>query len=125
VRAKERRLRRWERREQYSEEYRLREQHGLSPPGTPAGSSSEEEEESDRGQPPRDVESFAPVTTGRGGGCGVGARGGCGGTRHRAICGGAYEHRGGAGERHGGTGGCNSGAPKPSRKREWGFSNLR
>jgi hypothetical protein len=37
ARAKERRLRRWECREQYSEEYRLREQQGLSPPGMPTG----------------------------------------------------------------------------------------
>jgi hypothetical protein len=44
VRAKERRLRRRERLEQYDEKYRLREQQGLSPPLAPANSSSEEEE---------------------------------------------------------------------------------
>jgi hypothetical protein len=47
--AKERRLQRRERREQYCEEYRLREQQGLSPPGTLEGSSSEEEEEESDG----------------------------------------------------------------------------
>jgi hypothetical protein len=47
--AKERRLRRRERREQYCEEYRLCEQQGLSPPGTLEGSSSEEEEEESDG----------------------------------------------------------------------------
>jgi hypothetical protein len=87
--AKERRLRRREHREQYSEEYWLREQQGLSPPGTPAGSSSEEEEDSDGGRSPREVKSPVPVTTGCGGGCGVGACGWRGGTRHRVISGGA------------------------------------
>jgi hypothetical protein len=45
ARAKERRIRRWEHLEQYNEEYRLREQWGLSPPLAPANSSLEEEEE--------------------------------------------------------------------------------
>jgi hypothetical protein len=54
ARKKEKRIRRWEGREQRDEEYRLREQQGLSPPVTPENSSSgeEEEEESDRGQAP-------------------------------------------------------------------------
>jgi hypothetical protein len=58
AREKERRIRRRECREQQSEEYRLREQQGLSFPGTPANSSSsstkeeEEEEESDGGRAP-------------------------------------------------------------------------
>jgi hypothetical protein len=44
ARAKEKRIRRWERLEQHNEEYRLREQQGLSPPLAPANSSSDEEE---------------------------------------------------------------------------------
>jgi hypothetical protein len=32
---------------------------------------------------------------------------------------------GGARERRRGAGGHDGGAPKPSRKRKWGFSNLR
>jgi hypothetical protein len=44
--AKERRIRWRERLEQYNEEYRLREQQGLSPPPALANSSSDEEEES-------------------------------------------------------------------------------
>jgi hypothetical protein len=47
VLAKEKRFRRRDRLEQYNEEYRLREQQGLSPPLAPANSSSDEEEESD------------------------------------------------------------------------------
>jgi hypothetical protein len=52
TRTKEKKLRRRERLEQYEEEYRLREQQGLSPPLAPANSSSEEEEleESDGGR---------------------------------------------------------------------------
>jgi hypothetical protein len=51
---KERRIRWRECRDQESEEFRLREQQGLSPPVTPKNSSSEEEkEESDEGCPPR------------------------------------------------------------------------
>jgi hypothetical protein len=46
------RLRRWERLEQYNKEYRLQEQHRLSPPLAPANSSSDEEKESDGGGPP-------------------------------------------------------------------------
>jgi hypothetical protein len=51
---KERRIRLREHQKQQDEEYRLREQWGLSPPATPENSSSkeEEEEESDRGRPP-------------------------------------------------------------------------
>jgi hypothetical protein len=41
------------------------------------------------GVPPRDMESPAPIATGRGGGGGVSARGGRGGTRHWVISGGA------------------------------------
>jgi hypothetical protein len=48
--AKEQRIRRRERLEQYNEEYRLSEQQGLSPPLAPVNSSSDEEEESDGGQ---------------------------------------------------------------------------
>jgi hypothetical protein len=50
-RRRERNARRRERREQRSEEFRLREQQGLSLPGTEEYSSSDEvEEEEDRGQ---------------------------------------------------------------------------
>jgi hypothetical protein len=54
ARKKERRIRRQERREQRDEEYRLREQQGLSPSATSEYSSSGEgeEEESDGGQAP-------------------------------------------------------------------------
>jgi hypothetical protein len=45
ARKRERRLRRRERREQRDEEFRLREQQGLSPPATSEDSSEEEEEE--------------------------------------------------------------------------------
>jgi hypothetical protein len=52
--CKERSIQRWERREQRSEEFRLREQQGLSSTGTSEYSSSdkEEEEESDGGRAP-------------------------------------------------------------------------
>jgi hypothetical protein len=49
ARAKEKKFRRREHLEQYNEEYRLREQWGLSPLLVP-GNSSSEEEESDGGQ---------------------------------------------------------------------------
>jgi hypothetical protein len=49
ARRKERSIRRRECREQQSEEYRLREQQGLSPPTTPENTSEEEDEESDGG----------------------------------------------------------------------------
>jgi hypothetical protein len=56
------------------------------------------------------VESPTPVTKGRRGGSGVDARGGCGGTRRRAVSeAGARVRRGGAGEHHGGTGECYGG----------------
>jgi hypothetical protein len=45
ARKKEKRIRRQERREQRSEEFRLREQLGLSSPATSEYSSSDEEEE--------------------------------------------------------------------------------
>jgi hypothetical protein len=45
----EKRIRRWERREQRSEGFQLREQKGLSSPVTSEYSSSDEEEESDGG----------------------------------------------------------------------------
>jgi hypothetical protein len=49
ARAKEQKIRRRERLEQYNEEYQLREQQGLSPPLAPVVSSSEEEEEESDG----------------------------------------------------------------------------
>jgi hypothetical protein len=52
ARAGEQKIRRRECLEQYNEEYRLREQQGLSPPLAPADSSSDEEEQSDGGGPP-------------------------------------------------------------------------
>jgi hypothetical protein len=50
ARKKEKRIRRRERREQRSEEFRLREQQGLSSPVTSEYSSSDEKEESDGGR---------------------------------------------------------------------------
>jgi hypothetical protein len=51
ARKKEKRIRRREHRERRSEEFQLREQQGLSSPGTSEYSSSdEEEEEDDRGR---------------------------------------------------------------------------
>jgi hypothetical protein len=50
ARKKEKRIRWRERREQCDEEFRLREQQGLSPPATSEDSSSGEEEESDGGR---------------------------------------------------------------------------
>jgi hypothetical protein len=50
ARKKEKRIRRRERWEQRSEEFRLREQQGLSSPATSEYSSSDEEEESNRGR---------------------------------------------------------------------------
>jgi hypothetical protein len=95
---------------------------GDSPPPSPlapANSSSSSEEENDgggglRGGIPR------PVTTG----CGVGTRGGRGGTRHQVINGGARERHGGAGERHGSVGGRNSGAPRTLEEEEAGLLQL-
>jgi hypothetical protein len=119
--AKDRRLRRWKRLEQYDKEFQLHEQQGLSPPLAPANSSSEEEEEeeSDGGRAtPREVEYSTPITTGRGGGRGPNARGERGGACRRVIGGGACGCCGSAGGRDEGT-------PEPSRKRKLGFSNLR
>jgi hypothetical protein len=105
--------------EQYDEEYRLREQQGLSPPLAPANSSldEEEEEQSDGGRAPREVESPTPVTMGRGGGCGASARGRRGGSRHQVISGGV---RG----RHGGTGGRDGGVPRALEEEEAGLLQL-
>jgi hypothetical protein len=52
ARAREQKIRRRERLEQYNEEYRLREQQGLSPPLVPADSSSDEEGKVMGGGPP-------------------------------------------------------------------------
>jgi hypothetical protein len=62
TREKERRIRWRESREQRDEEYRLREQQGLSPSATSKYSSSGggEEDESDRGQPPSERWDPAP-----------------------------------------------------------------
>jgi hypothetical protein len=60
--GRKRSIQRWERREQQSEEYRLGEQQGLSPPATPENSSEEEEEEEegDGGQAPPERWNPAP-----------------------------------------------------------------
>jgi hypothetical protein len=50
ARKRERATRHRDRRERKSEEYRLREQQGLSSPGTEEYSSSNEEEEEERGR---------------------------------------------------------------------------
>jgi hypothetical protein len=52
------------------------------------------------------VESPTPVTKGCRGGKGAGARGGCGGARHREVSGGGHVCHRGAGERRGGVGEC-------------------
>jgi hypothetical protein len=70
-----------------------------------------------KGATPRKVESPAPVTTGRRGGCGVGACSGRGGTRHWVISGGARE-------RHGGVSGRNSGALQTLKEEEVGLLQL-
>jgi hypothetical protein len=59
ARKRERATRHWERRERRSEEYRLREQQGLSSPGTEEYSSSDEEEEEEE-----EVRGQAPLTGG-------------------------------------------------------------
>jgi hypothetical protein len=64
-------MRHRERREQRSEEYQLREQQGLSSPGTEEYSSSDEEEEEEeeaRGQALPDRWEPAPPVTGAGSG---------------------------------------------------------
>jgi hypothetical protein len=76
------------------------------------------------GGSPREVESHAPVATGRGGGRRAGARGGRGGARHRVISGGTREYYGGADERHGGAGGHYSGAPRTLEEEEAGLLQL-
>jgi hypothetical protein len=52
ARKKERGIRRRERREQIDEEFRLREQQGLSPPATPEYSSSGKKRKATGGRPP-------------------------------------------------------------------------
>jgi hypothetical protein len=77
AREKEKRFRRRERLEQYNMGYWLREQQGLSPTLAPANlSSDEEEEKSDGGGPPPRGGIPSPIATGRGGGRGIGTRGG-------------------------------------------------
>jgi hypothetical protein len=71
ARKRDRSIRRRERRERRSEEFQLREEQGLSSPGTEEYSSSgeeEEEEESDGAGLPREVGAFTPLAQSRGGG---------------------------------------------------------
>jgi hypothetical protein len=109
ARKKERRIQWRERLEQRDEEYRLRDQQGLSPPVTSEYSSSGEgeEEESDRGQAPpkrwdpappspRAVEAAEEKAPGAG-------------ARRRAVCGRGDAHRGGTSARRGSVWGRCSG----------------
>jgi hypothetical protein len=134
VRTKERRIRQRELREQESEEYRLREQQGLSPSATPENSllSEEEEEESDRAAPPKgwnpsppspraaeaavtqvpvaDVEARATGPSLEEPASAVGAPA----SAARAPASATVMPTG-----------ATAAPPKPSRKRKWDFSNLR
>jgi hypothetical protein len=123
ARAKEKRLWRREHLEQYNEEYRLREQQGLSPLLAPVNSSSDEEESdggwatSDRWEPappsPRVeaaavelvlVASAEAPAAGSSVGVPVGASGSCGergSARRRAISGSASRRHKGANKRDG------------------------
>jgi hypothetical protein len=148
TRRKERRIQRRERREQESEEYRLREQQGLSPRRrrrTHHHRRRRKKRATGAG-PLREVESATPVTKGRRGGSGAGTRGECGGTRRRAVrgagardaCGGTClqavsgvgartcrrgvsEYRGSAGERYGSNDGCRSCASRTLEEEEAGL----
>jgi hypothetical protein len=130
VRKKERRTRRRERREQRDEEYRLREQQGLSPLVTSEYSSLGEEEESDGGHALLRGGILHPLTESRRGGRGASARGGRGSARRQAVCGRGGAHRGSASAEASGSAAVETAAAttapvKPSRKRKWGFSTLR
>jgi hypothetical protein len=113
ARKKERSIRRRERREQRSEEFWLREQQGLSSPGTSEYSSSgeeEEEEESDGSRaPPERWEPSPPLAQSRGGGGRDDAWGG----RRSACRQATYErgdaHRGGTGAHREDGWGCGGG----------------
>jgi hypothetical protein len=97
ARMKEKRIRC---REQQDEEYRLREQQGLSPPATPENSSEEEEEEeeSDGGRAPPERSPPPPSPRTVGGSSGACARDGRRGARRQAVSGRGGACRGGAGE---------------------------
>jgi hypothetical protein len=103
VSAKEMKLRRWERQEQHNEEYRLREQQGLSPSPALANSSSDEEESDGERTTSHRWEPAPPIATGRGSGHGIGPQGGHRTAHRRAIRAGASRCHGGAGGRSGGT----------------------
>jgi hypothetical protein len=133
ARKKEKRIRRRERREQRSEELRLREQLGLSSLATSEYSSSDEEEKEESGGGGLSPigGSLRPLTQSCGGGKGDSAWGGRGSARRQA----AYERgdacRGGAGAHHWTTGGAAAATPaaattsaEPTRKRKRGFSTL-
>jgi hypothetical protein len=131
---KERGIRHRVRREQRDEEFRLREQQGLSPPVTSEYSLSEEEEEeeSDGGQAPLRGGSPRPLTESRGGGGGTSAGAGAGAPaaeRFTEEAAHAVEVPARAAEVSGGAtvaASVAASAPaEPSRKRKRGFSTLR
>jgi hypothetical protein len=118
ARAKEKKLRRRERLEQYNEEYRLREQQGLSPPPASANSSSDEKEENDRERTTSDRWEPAPPSPRAEGVAvelipGVSAEAPAAGLTMEAPAG-ATEVPASAAEA----------SPQPSRKRKRGFSNF-
>jgi hypothetical protein len=95
---------RQERLEQHNEEYRLREQQGVSPLPALVNLLSDEEEESDGGTDHlQRVGTRAPIATGRGGSRGIGPRGGRGASRRRAVERGASRRPRGASGRSRGT----------------------
>jgi hypothetical protein len=84
------------------EEFRLREQQGLSPLATSEYSSSgEEEEEESDGPPSERWEPTSPLTESRGGGRRASAWGGHGSVHRQAVYGRGGARCGGAGARHG------------------------
>jgi hypothetical protein len=122
ARRRERNMRRREHRERRSEEYQLREQQGLSSPGTEEYSSSDEgEEESDGGRPPREVAALAPLAQSWGGGGGDGAWCGRRSARRRATSKRGDACHGDSGARRGdgrGRGGGNGVRRAPEEKEE-------
>jgi hypothetical protein len=135
ARKRERSIRRWERRERRSEEFRLREQQGLSSPGTEEYSSSgeEEEEERDGGRAPperwepsppspRAAEAGEEMTPGAGAGVPAARQPTREATRAAEVPARAVEMAGGAAAA---TPVAATGSAEPPRKRKRGFSILR
>jgi hypothetical protein len=119
VRAREQKIGQRERLEQYSEEYRLHDQQGLSPPLVSAYLSSDEEERSDGGRAtpdrcnspplsPRAEEAVVELVPAAG--------------VEAPAAGPSVEASAGAA---GAPAGVTEVPPQPSRKRKRGFSNLR